>query len=161
MAILLRKVDNQANWIRYPDAFHLPVKVVSSDCWPTNDSLSMWSALTEFDIPRVAAALAATRDYLTNVDFLMTTDATLDDLDISRQQSPGETPYIVMNDHHMDVTSLTFGQLFCLCDEFQRCEKRRVPKSEIKAMLMYAIDTEQIDPHKLKSTLCRAVLGTA
>ena len=65
----------------------------------------------------------------------------------------GASPYTEANELHRDLQALTVGRMFLLADQFVREPRRRIPKSEIKAALIAAVECGEIDSNALKDSL--------
>lgn len=158
MAALVRKAKNRNDWDNAGTAFTLNSEPFFTDLAPQSGQLSVWRAEHELDLLMAAAAIASTRDYLDKVDFLVAAEDAVEDIGVEIAPNSGLTPYAPANHLHRDLESLTVGRMVLLADEFLNCDTKRFTLREVKAMLLAALDAQELHPSDLKETL-REKLG--
>lgn len=153
MAAIFRKVRNRHGWAAAEEAFTLEAATFFGDLTPESDQLSVWRTENELDLLMAAAAIASTRDFLDKVDFVCITEESAESIGLAITPNAGGTAYHAANVLHRDLQSLTLGRLFLLADQFIQCPMRRITKTEVKAMLLAAVDSSHIHATDLKQSL--------
>ena len=99
----------------------------------SSNVLSIYYFDDDIPLPRVLAALAATRDHLQELDFAEFPDSLLDDHNIKRELVAGETPDTAVNAKHVNLTNLTTDQVCGLVAGIaEKGEVRRLSKSLVR-----------------------------
>lgn len=156
MATCLRKIErkrewedprNEEPWLKMDDLRADALRDLETD----SNSLSVYEISDEVPVQRIIAALAATRDRLVKVDFILFDSTILNDLNIAHEKVPGNTPDAAVNSCHVDLVQLTAHKL----SEFGARIRagggatRRLPK-EVGRLLKESIDQGFIDRISLK-----------
>jgi hypothetical protein len=164
---LLIKVKNKRHWDR-----ELPVFVDRGDITATclvnlsvvDNSMSAWE-LTENDsnLQRVLAALAAKRDFLEPLDYLVFDSDIPVRLGLRVQNNPGATADKVANETwHRDLVEISGKKLLALALElFENSSRNRCSQREVLAMIRSAIDLNEIDRSTLPASLLQKVDSSA
>ena len=67
--------------------------------------------VTRSNLQQVIIALAANRDYISNLDYVLLEERILSALDIQIEDSPGETPDDEANSYHCEFVELSLEKL--------------------------------------------------
>lgn len=149
MPYLLRKIKNKSNWFRKPA---LPKEVtlgeisadVLGDLITTNNALSVWAIEDDrSNLPRVLAAIAATRDNLQKCDYLLFDRSAAEARGLKLRQTPATSPDSeAAGTWHFELVDLTVGSLADLAKEmFCNGEAARVFERELLDDLRQSIQS--------------------
>ena len=134
----------------------------------TNDNaISIWHIEDDrSNLNRVLVALAATKEHLSNVDFLLFDQTILDRLNLCVEQSSGETADETVNGQwHQDVRQLSASRLVALAAQMLiNGELHRVQKKRLTELLGDAIRAGHIDKARLNDSMrhkANEMLGVA
>lgn len=157
MPSFLRTV-RQSRW-QAPDWLSPGVDAVKADALAdlqtVNNLLSVYLAETSHDIDRITVALAATRDNLQNVDYVVFDGKGLQDIGIAAMRSPGNTPDYLVNEMHYDIGKLTARQTADLATVIITGKLGRRQRMAIKAGMKRAIQCGDLDDTAMKEQLLR------
>lgn len=159
-----RKID-QSNWYLDPrpdwmaaDDWHGDIL---QDLGTTKSRLSVYEVPAEGDEKRIAFAFAATRQFLTALDYLVLEDDQFETLDIPTEQSDGLTADDYVNRLHHDITKLSAKKLGGLgismtrsvsTDDFDRLNKYELEEGILDNIRKGNLIFDRIN-EKLKETL--------
>lgn len=116
-------------------------------------SLSVYGVDSEASIERVVVALAASRDRVTNLDYVVFEDTNLPSLGITVLSTTGQTPDMLANSLHYDLGHLTADRLAGLAKIISGGKHKRVEKSIVKTMLREAADAGILDRTMIKDSI--------
>lgn len=158
MSQFLRSV-RQGRWYKYPDVEWLEAGEMQADALSdiqTKDGrLSVYLVANEGDIQRVAAALAANRDKIANIDYVVFAGANLNSLGITVQSTEGKTPDGAINRLHCELGNLTAKRLVQLAEVISAGTHKRIQKRQIKEWLQGAASAGHLDKSKVTSQKVR------
>ena len=123
------------------------------DLQTKGNALSVFSVDEGADIDRIVSALAATRQYLSHLDYVVFDDISLMSSGIAFIQTDGETPDKEVNDVHYDVVNLTVSKLVQVAQIVSKCKRQRITKREMKSKLQLALDDQRLDSNKVNDSL--------
>ena len=118
-----------------------------------DNALSVFRVDESAGIGRIIAALAATRENLSHLDYVVFDDAPLEPIGVNMVQRDGKTPDNEVNDIHYDVVNLTVLKLVQLAQTVSQCRPERVPKIEVKAKLRQSLESRWLDTEKVDDGL--------
>lgn len=157
MSQFLRSV-RQGRWYKYPDVEWLEAGEIQADALSdiqTKDGrLSVYRVANDYDIQRVAA-LAANRDKITNIDYVVFTGANLDSLGITVRPTEGKTPDGAINRLHCELGNLTAKRLVQLAGVVSAETHKRIQKRQIKERLQEAASAGHLDKARVASQKVR------
>lgn len=149
----LRKV-RRGKWVKHP-----------SDDWPedsglscdvlddmqTNEcALSVYAITDATDRKRVAVAMAATKQEIALVDYIVFDGSSLESLGVTIQQTKGDTPDSGVNELHYDLGNLTLKRLAQLTEIVSAGEHERIRRSDVKELLCAAARSGQLNVASIK-----------
>ena len=109
------------------------------DLQTKGNALSVFSVDEGAEIDRIVSALAATRQYLSNLDYVVFDDVSLMSSGIAFIHTDGATPDKEVNDVHYDLVDLTISKLVQVARIVSKCNRQRITKSTIKNKLQLAL----------------------
>ena len=112
--------------------------------------LSVYAVTDMIGGQRVAMAMAATREWVSSIDYAIFEDSKLESLGISVQHTPGDTPDNAVNGMHYDLGNLTVRRLAQLAEIVAVGEIRRITESNIKTLLIDEISAGLVDVTRIK-----------
>lgn len=112
--------------------------------------LSVYAVTDAIDGRRVAAAMAATREGISNMDYAIFEDSELESLGISVQHTPGDTPDDGVNSSHYDLGNLTTRRLAQLAEIVSAAEIRRMAWSDVRALPIDEINSGLVDATRVR-----------
>ena len=118
-----------------------------------DNALSVFRVDEGAGIGRVVTALAATRENLSHLDYVVFDDAPLSSYGVRVVQRDGKTPDSEVNHIHYDVVNLTVLKLVQVAQTVSRYKSERVPKTEVKSKLQQALENQWLDSEKLNNRL--------
>jgi len=159
MPFILRTI-RKARWYKIEDVSWLEKGDVPAD--PLADlntkanELSVW--LIEDDrsnLNHVVTALAATRTHISNLDYALLDMQLLPELNIKVRHTTGGTPDEKANvSWHRDLVELSAFKVVELAKSIlAKAERKRVPETEIRRLIIQAIASGRIEPTKLQESI--------
>ncbi len=151
MPHLLRVSNNKRRWDKYPDVSWLAVNELQadalSDLKTDGGKLSVWQVEDdESNLQRLVAALAANRDKLDKVDYVLVDQKILEYISANAKIVLGDSPDEEANRWHLDLTELSVTKVVNLSRAISEANKvRRVLPKEVKAWVRTAIQSGWID----------------
>jgi hypothetical protein len=108
---------------------------------------------------RVIAAHAATRDHVVNLDYALFDLATLSSLRIAMEHENGTTADDTVNrDFHRNLVRLSARSVFFLAQTIHSFgEPVRINHKDVLNHIMDALDSNYLDPSKIKASILQAV----
>ena len=138
------RLIKEARWYAYPDISWLqPGELqadVLADLGTTRGNLSVFDVSQSIDAERIAIALAARRQSLQALDYIVFDDGILEPLALSATKSGGETPDSGVNAVHYDVQNITAGVLVNLASELAQIDPTGLSRSSVKRKLIKGIN---------------------
>ena len=122
-------------------------------------SLSVYAVTDVADKKRVAVALAAARDEITLMDYVVFEGSGLESPGISIRQTEGDTPDAGVNRLHHDLKNLTVKRLARLTEIVSNGEHKRIPRRDIKTSLCEAARGGHLNMARIKSPKMRTSLS--
>ena len=120
----------------------------------TDDNvLSVFRVDGSVGIDRVATALAANRENLSNFDYGVFDSTLLANPSIRIVQKDGGTPDEDVNHEHYDVVNLTIVKLIQIAETVSASSPKRMPKGQMKEKLQYALSNQWLDQSRMNSGL--------
>jgi hypothetical protein len=126
-----------------------------ADLKTENNALSVWSVEPDHaNLNLALAALASNRQRLAKLDYTLIDEAILRSIPITWVSSEGKTPYSSANKTmHRDLTELTVQKIGRLALEMMPLRRVRVPETEVKRLLLEALQSGALDRHLIVPTL--------
>ena len=153
----------KSSWYPPEDASWIPEGDIPADAVSnlrvSNNCLSIWLIDTDrTNLPKVVAALAATRKFLSNFDYALFDERLVEGLAV--HETAGTTPYLAINSYHRDLVQLTGGRLLKLAQGIYACrEKGRFSEKEVRSMIASALKANEIPENKIEESLRRSILA--
>lgn len=101
-----------------------------------NNALSIYFVQTEAEIERLVAAIAASRDFINNVDYALFNLSDFNRIGIELAENRGETPDQQVNAWHRDVIQMSVHRIIELVKVIWSARKERVQQKRIKELLV-------------------------
>ena len=147
MALLLRKLDGRAKWM-VEDPSWLPSRDAPGpplgDFIPDKQGkLSVWAVEgDESNLPRIVAAVAATRDHVSVFDYVLFSSRAVRAAGAALVPGPGESPdHVAKQRWHRDLAELSAKRAARLVWRvFYRGKRSRVAKKEVAELLRKAVE---------------------
>jgi len=123
-----------------------------SDLETKNNELSVWYVEDDkSNLEQIAAALAASGDAISNLDYALLDQEVLSEVSIKVRNTRGGSPDKKVNSWHRDLVELSATALFELAKAIQtKATKERILPRDIGRLIKRAVDAGQIDRTKLK-----------
>ena len=140
------------NWMQRGD---VPADALA-DLRATHNQLSVWRVESgdAAGLKMALAALASNREKLDNLDYTLLDEALLPAIPTKYVKSDGATPHLAANgDLHCDLTDLTAGKVLRIAEAMMQMEHIRVPQSEVKRLLLDAVEEGALDRDKIDDRL--------
>ncbi|MCI0690506.1 hypothetical protein L0337_00700 [candidate division KSB1 bacterium] len=161
MPLILRKI-RKARWYKnnqtdFPWLLENDIPADPLGDLATNENaLSVWQIDDDkSNFPRVAAALAANCDDLSNLDYAIFDQQVLKEINIVIRPSKGNSPDEIVNQNcHSDLVELSARQLVNLAKAIlTHAELKRISEKEILHLLTQAVVSGQIERPKLRTKI--------
>jgi hypothetical protein len=109
-------------------------------------------------VDRALAALAATREHVPQLDYVLLNRAILNELRLETRRTLGETPDAEVNTWHLDVKQLNSTRLTDLCNAIRDRGRffRRRPK-QVARLVYQALEANRLDRGQIKPELLESV----
>lgn len=153
MANLFRVVGNRSAWKSASDAASLSATRFFSDIKLEGASLSVWRAEAETSVEKAVAAIAASRDFVSNVDLVFVDEEAVGAMGVAIHAADGQTPYTAANSLHRDLNLSTLGQVVSVTQTFVQNETSRYNASQVRSLLMAAVRSGEIRAADLRERL--------
>ncbi len=155
MPFLLRKI-RQGRWLKDSDQVswltgeELPADTLS-DLTTSSNTLSVYVIDDNLsNVVRVAAALAATADSLSNFDYVLINIDVLTELHIRLASTLGRTPDHQVNLWHRDLIELSANKLLRLAQHiWKKDEYERLPEKKMLDLIVESVSAGYIDRHRI------------
>lgn len=123
-----------------------------SDMVTTANKLSVYRINDDkSNLNRVAAALVANCENISNFDYLLFDELLLQILEIKSEETQANTPDESVNNWHLDLVELSLTKLVNLAIEAsKKGEKKRILQNDIKQYLVDSFRKNYIDRAKVK-----------
>ena len=123
------------------------------DLQTKGNALSVYDVGSGTDVGRIVTALAATRKYLSHLDYVVFHDAPLASSSIDVVQTSGETPDQLVNHVHYDLSNLTVRKLVRLAQMVSGSKRERITKAQMRGKLEDALKNQWLDSDRLSRDL--------
>ncbi|MDA2926836.1 hypothetical protein MYX78_06320 [Acidobacteria bacterium AH-259-G07] len=152
MPFVLRTI-RKARW--YKPLWLSPTDIPADplgDLQTKDNCLSVWKIQEDYsNWDLVITALAANRQYLSNLDYAVFDEKLILEHEIRTQPSRGVTPLVEVNDWHLDLVELSGHKLVSLTKSIMENAKiGRVPEKNIIELLREALKAGQIRADQLR-----------
>lgn len=156
------RIIRQGRWHIYPKVDWLNEYDLRGDALSdivTKDGrLSVFNVSNDSDKQRVAVALAANRENITNMDYAVFDESCLHSLGITMQQTKGKTPDEYVNKLHYELGYLTVERLALLTKIVYTGKHERIYRKQLKELLSEAARSRQLDEKRIKHEKMRKFL---
>ena len=158
MTFFLRGV-RKARWYKdfkeYPWLQPLDVPADPLGDLATQDNtISVYIVEDQEAVGRVVAALAATRDTISNFDYALFRIETLEHANFKIHQELGKTPDAIVNMWHRDVTELSAIKLLDLLQKiWEEVKTDRKSQKEVVELIRKGISLGHLEQSKIKGTI--------
>lgn len=130
-----------------------------NDLQTKGDRLSVWYIdATKSNLQQVIVALAANRDYIDKLDYVLLKESTLSALDIRIKSSPGETPDDEVNACHCELVELSLEALLKLVSVIRTSDRVRVPLARIRQQLLEAVSSRRLSLDRMNSNMASNII---
>lgn len=123
------------------------------DLQTKGNALSVYDVEGGLDAERIVVALAAGRQFLSTLDYVVFDDAPLASSSIDVVQTSGDTPDSVVNLVHYDLKNLTVGKVVRLARIVSGNDRKRITKAQMKGKLKKALDNQWLDSSMISGDL--------
>jgi len=150
---------NKRNWDRDPSAIWLGEAGIPADVHQDlrvrGNALSVWHIEDDrSNLNAVITALAATRMAFDPFDYGLFDQALVRRSGIRHAHTMGVSPLLGANHWHRDLIELTVERLAALINAiFDHMQKDRIPKAEVRSMIVSAARSDKVDLSQLKPEL--------
>ena len=156
MTAFLRSI-RQGRWARHPDVDWLQPGELQGDALTdlqtTGGVLSVFATDGGVDWRDVVMALAARRDNISNLDYVIFDDGGFAAAEIEAVQADGDTPVVEVNRVHYHVINLTTERLTRLASIVGSGERGRVSGRQIETLLRQALREGRLSPARMNPNL--------
>jgi len=165
VSLLLRTI-RKPKWLRQSDKDWLPDNTLQADALgdlkTQQNSISLWKIHDDrSNMSRIIAALAASKDSLSNIDYAIFDYEIPAQLGIKLSSLPGETLDKEANIWHIDATELTAMKLLDLAQSiYLKAEINRFQKKEVTDMIIESISQGFINIKEIPEGSIRAAIET-
>ena len=155
MPFILRKI-RKAKWYRSDAVPWLAEGDLQADSLADlatkGNSLSVYVVADgHSNLERIVAGLSANCDFVSNFDYALFRQETLDEINIEVKETSGETPDTSVNAWHRDLIELSASKIVALANQIStKAERKRILSRRILELLAQAVTSGQIDRDKLK-----------
>jgi len=103
------------------------------------------------NLERIITAIAANCDFISDFDYALFAQETLDEIKINAEHTSGETPDTVVNSWHRDLVELSAANIFALANVIvTNAERKRVLSKRVLELVARAVASGQIEREKLR-----------
>ena len=163
MALCVRKVDRKHNWHdpRWDEPW-LGINDLRADALrdlqTEENKLSIWEMNDDIPLSRVLAAVAASREFVAKLDFIVFEFGILDELKMERERVSGNTHDVGVNDRHIDLIHLSARKLSEFGARIRAAGKadRYYPKS-VAPLIQDSVDRGFIDWNALEPRVAEKI----
>lgn len=152
----LARMVRKPKWYKHTEVSWLPTGRLQADALgdlkTADNKLSVWHIDDDLsNLEQVIAALATTRDDISNLDYILFDPQLLSELDIAIMTTKGNTKYNIANTKwHRDLPKLTANKLIELAYTIWKQGKvKRVYEWEVLDLLKQAVSSGIIDSAQL------------
>ena len=155
MAYILRTI-RKARWYDHESISWLAAGEFQADALSdlkTDDNeLSVWHVADDrSNLDQVVAALASTRDHVSNLDYALLDQNFIFQIQINIWPTVGNSPHEEANLWHRDLIEFSALKLYTLAKSvFENAERKRYSEKEILRLIARAIASGRIDRTQLK-----------
>ena len=152
MAPLLRKVRHNRWYAALSSRGQpLPADPVG-DLGTTDNSLAVWQVLTnDTNLEDIVVAIAATLDYLTNIDVVLVDEQPIRHLGIKVEPTQGRTPLRRATGYHRHLVQLRAQTLLEIAEVIRnQGDFRDFSEKEVRQLLARYISEGSLNPSELK-----------
>jgi len=159
---VLRKI-RKAKWYKHRGVPWLAQGDLQADALgdlqTSNNELSVYYIESnKSNLERVVTALAANRDFISNLDYALLDLEVLSELGIKTERRAGETPDAQVNTWHIDLVELSAHKLMDLADAiYKHADKRRLQKKKLIQLIVKAVTSKCIDGTRLSPELSKEI----
>lgn len=165
MALFLRKIDNRPLWYApLPGENWLGVRDLRADALrdlrTDGNKLSIFEVDERAGMPitRILAAIAAKRDYLAKLDFILFESAVVENLGIAFEKAAGDTFDPAVNACHVDLVRLTAAKLAEFGARIRSDgEIARRGEKQVAILIQESLAKGFIDPNHLRPDVAKHV----
>lgn len=154
------RLIKQRRWHMYPKIDWLEEGAIQGDALtdirPIEGKLSVYKIDNDSE-QRVITALAAARDCVSHIDYVVFEDSKLDSIGITVEQTDGNTPDVDVNKLHYDLGKLSVERLVILAQIISQSKLDRKFQPEVIEHMRDAINTGYLDKAKIKEKLLKVL----
>lgn len=166
MTFCVRRIDSRRLWdAPLPDEGWLGDRELQADALrdltTEENKLSIWEVDDESgaSLSRILAAIAAGRQHLAKLDFVLFKFTVVGELDISFERAEGDTFDADVNARHLHLMQLTAGSLAEFGARIRSDGQiKRCPDKKVAQLIRESISQRFIDPTRLNLSLARRVI---
>jgi len=148
MALLLRKLEKKSHWDRASEQSLSALGAgadVLRDLNTSSGTLSVYRIEDDNgNLDRVIAALCANRNVLSNFDYVLIPEESVQEI-ASVKDTHGETKDEAVNGWHRDVTGLSVGKVVRLIECILPAERERILRKQVEAILRESLQQGWLD----------------
>lgn len=156
MTAFLRSI-RQGRWARHPAIAWLQPGELQGDALAdlqtTGGVLSVFAIDGDVDRRDIVMALAARRDTISNLDYVMFDDGGFATAELEAVHADGDTPVAEVNRVHYHLIHLTTERLARLASIVGSGERRRVTGRQIEALLRQAVREGRLNTARMNPKL--------
>jgi hypothetical protein len=163
MALCVRKLDRKREWDDpRKDEPWLGANDLRADALrdltTEGNKLSIWKITEELPLPRILAALAAKRENLVKLEFILFDFAVLGELGIAHEQVNGDTHDSVVNGCHIDLIQLTARKVSEFGARIRAARKpERYLDQKVAPLIQASVDSGFIEWNLLKPNVAAKI----
>ena len=163
LVLLVLRTISKSKWYRTQGVYWLSEGALQADVLndlrTKGNKLSVWHIdVDRSNLQQAIVALAANRDYITNLDYVLLEESTLSALDIRIEDSPGETPDDGANNWHCEIVELSLEKLMQLVEVIKEADHERVTEKKIRKQLLKALDSRRISLDKMNASMASSIV---
>lgn len=166
MTFCVRRIDSRRLWDDpLPDEGWLGDRELRADALrdltTEENKLSIWEVDDESgtSLSRILAAIAAGRQHLAKLDFVLFEFTVVSELEIACERAEGDTFDAGVNARHLHLMQLTAGNLAEFGARIRADGQiKRYPDKKVAQLIRESISRRFIDPARLNPSLARRVI---
>jgi hypothetical protein len=122
-------------------------------------TLSFWRVADDLsNLERIVAAVAATRDHLTKLDYVLLDESVLAEHDLSPHDAMGNTDDDEVNKSHVDIAKLSAKKVVTLAQAIRRMDRvARIDEDRVGELIIDALKDGRIPAGAVKGSLRRGL----
>lgn len=164
MSLIVRKI-NRAKWEQsdYHNSNDVSADAITLCMKTDGNTLSVWHITSENDIDKAVLAMATGCERIDKMDFVIIDVGLINKNNLTLNSTPGITPVDSMVESHRNIADLTYSKLGfvkdIIVDKLKNNQTKHYTKSDLKKLILNAIEVGLIQQTALKASLLDKILN--